>query len=155
MIILISAGRSAIGVNYPDPPDAGSFGAMAADGDKGPPRQRNPRGAGDRLRDELIQAAVRVLAAHGDTERLSIRAVAAEAQVTPPSVYRRFPDRRALVRTAVQACFNRFEAHQAQAERGAPDPFEALRRRCRAYVGFGIFEPELFRAMFGAWSAGP
>ena len=155
MIILISAGRSAIGVNCPDPPGGGSFGAMTADGDQGPPRPRNPPGAGDRLRDELIEAAVRVLAAHGDAERLSIRAVAAEAQVTPPSVYRCFPDRRALVRTAVQACFGRFEAHQAQAELGTPDPFEALRRRCRAYVGFGISEPQLYRAMFGAWSAGP
>ena len=47
------------------------------------------------------------------------------------------------------------KAHQAQAELGAPDSFEALRRRCRAYVGFGISEPELYRAMFGAWSAGP
>jgi AcrR family transcriptional regulator len=43
-----------------------------------------------------------VLAAHGDTERLSIRAVAAEAQVTPSAIYRCRPDRRALVRTAVE-----------------------------------------------------
>ena len=83
MIIPISAGHSSIGVNYPDPPGAGSFGAMTADGGEGPPRQRNPRGAGDRLRDELIEAAVRVLAAHGDAERLSIRAVAAEAHRHP------------------------------------------------------------------------
>ena len=86
---------------------------MTADGGERLPRPRNPPGSGDRLRDELIEAAIRVLAARGDTRRLSIRAVAAEAQVTPPSVYRCFPDRRALVRTAVQACFGRFEAHQA------------------------------------------
>ena len=61
----------------------------------GQPRQRNPRGHGDRLHSELLDAAVRVLAAHGDTERLSIRAVAAEAQVSPAAVYRHFPDRRA------------------------------------------------------------
>ena len=65
------------------------------------PRQRNPRGHGERLHSELLDAAVRVLAAHGDTERLSIRAVAAEAQVSPPAVYRHFPDRRTLVRTVV------------------------------------------------------
>jgi hypothetical protein len=50
---------------------------MTAEGDTSPPRQRNPRGTGDRLHGELVQAAVRVQAAHGDTERLSIRAVAA------------------------------------------------------------------------------
>ena len=71
---------------------------MTAEGETGPPRPRNPRGAGERLHGELVEAAVRVLAAHGDTERLSIRAVAAEAKVTPPAVYRYFPDRRALVR---------------------------------------------------------
>src|SRR6516165_10466386 len=37
-------------------------------------RQRNPRGRGERLHGELVEAAVRVLAAHGDTERLSIGA---------------------------------------------------------------------------------
>ena len=128
---------------------------MTAEGDTSPPRQRNPRGTGDRLHGELVQAAVRVLAAHGDTERLSIRAVAAEAQVTPPAVYRCFPDRRALVRTAVETCFDRFETELAQAEQGAADPFEALRRRCRAYVAFGTAQPYLYRVMFGAWSAGP
>jgi DNA-binding transcriptional regulator YbjK len=54
-------------------------------------RVSNPRGTGDRLHGELVEAAVRVLAAHGDTERLSIRAVAAEAQVTPTAVYRCSP----------------------------------------------------------------
>jgi AcrR family transcriptional regulator len=128
---------------------------MTAGGDMSPPRRRNPRGAGERLHGELVEAAVRVLAAHGDTERLSIRAVAAEAQVTPPAVYRCFPDRRALVRTAVETCFDRFETQLARAGHGAADPFEALRRRCSAYVAFGTTQPHLYRVMFGTWSAGP
>jgi AcrR family transcriptional regulator len=121
------------------------------------PRQRNPRGHGDRLHGELVAAAIRVLAAHGDTGRLSIRAVAAEAQVSPPAVYRHFPDRRALVRTVVETCFERFQAQLAHAEQGAASPFEALRCRCRcrAYAAFGAAEPHLYRVMFGAWSAGP
>ncbi len=128
---------------------------MTAEGDTSPPRGRNSRGTGERRHDELVQAAVRVLATHGDTERLSIRAVAAEAQVTPPTVYRYFPDRRALVRTVVETCFGRFEIQLAQAEQGVADPFEALRRRCRAYVAFGAGQPDLYRVLFGAWSAGP
>src|SRR5712691_12230707 len=91
MIILIFAGSGAKGVNYPGCWDADTFSSMTADGEPGPPRQRNARGTGERLRGELIEAAVRVLAARGDTERLSIRAVAAEAQVTPPAIYRCFP----------------------------------------------------------------
>jgi len=128
---------------------------MTTGADTGQPRQRNPRGTGDRLRDELIDAAVRVLAARGDTERLSIRAVAAEAQVSPPAVYRHFPDRRGLVRAAVESCFDRFQTQLTQAEHGAATPLEALRRRCQAYVAFGTGQPHLYRVMFGAWSAGP
>jgi AcrR family transcriptional regulator len=89
------------------------------------------------LQGELVEAAARLLAAHGNTGRLSIRAVAAEAGVTPPAVYRVFPDRRALIRAAVETCFDRFDAHLAQASQGVAGPFEALRRRCRAYVAFG------------------
>ncbi len=155
MIVLMSAGRGAEGVNCSGTPGAATFSGMTADADAGQPRLRNPRGAGERLRGELIEAAVRVLAAHGDTERLSIRAVAAEAQVTPPAVYRCFPDRRALVRATVEACFDRFEIELARAEQGAADPFDALRRRCRAYVAVGADQPQLYRVMFGAWSAGP
>ncbi len=72
----------------------------------------------------------------------------------PPTVYRHFPDRRALVRTVVETCFDRFEAQLTQAEQGAADPFEALRRRCRAYVAFGTAQPQLYRvnrSLRGAW----
>jgi Tetracyclin repressor-like, C-terminal domain len=55
----------------------------------------------------------------------------------------------------VETCFDRFEAELAQAEQGAAEPFEALRRRCRAYVAFGTAQPQLYRVMFGAWSARP
>ena len=81
--------------------------------------------------------------------------MAAEDGVTPPAVYRVFPDRRALIRAAVEACSDRFEAHPAQASQGVASPFEALRQRCRAYVAFGAGQPHLYRVMFGAWSAGP
>ena len=90
-----------------------------------------------------------------NTRPLLIRAVAAEAQVTPPAVYRHFPDRRTLVRTVVETCFDRFDSQLSQAGQGAADPFEALRRRCRAYVAFGASQPQLYRVIFGASPAGP
>ncbi len=155
MIVLICAGRSAGAVNCCAHTGAGTVSCMTADGPASPVPRRNRRGAGEGLHDELLEAAVRVLARHGDTERLSIRAVAAEAQVTPPTVYRHFPDRRALVAAVVETCFQRFEAQLAQAEQDAADPFQALRRRCRAYVAVGTDQPHLYRVLFGAWSAGP
>jgi AcrR family transcriptional regulator len=128
---------------------------VAADPGSPPPRRGPSRATGAGLRDELVDAGVRVLAAVGDTGRLSIRAVAAEAGVTPTAVYRHFSDRRVLVRTVVETSFEQFEARLSAAEQGAPDPFEALRRRCRAYVTFGVEQPHLYRVLFGAWSAGP
>ena len=103
----------------------------------------------------FLAADGRRLDRHGATGRLSIRAVAAEAGITPPAVYRVFPDRRALIRATVETCFDRFEAHLARASQGVASPFEALRQRCRAYVAFGASQPHLYRVMFGAWSAGP
>lgn len=106
-------------------------------------------------RSTLVQAGVRVLAREGDTQRVSLRAVAAEAGVTPPAVYRYFPDRRALVAAVVRAGFERFDILLAGAGTDAAGPFEVLRHRCRAYVAFATTEPGLYRVLFGAWSAGP
>ena len=47
------------------------------------------------------------------------------------------------------------EARLALAAQGAGDPFDALRRQCRAYAEFGVAEPQMYRVMFGAWEAGP
>ena len=46
---------------------------------KSSPRQRNPRGQGDRLREELIEAALGLLGDTGDPEQVSIRGVAKDA----------------------------------------------------------------------------
>lgn len=51
--------------------------------------------------------------------------------------------------------FARCEARLALAAQGAGDPFDALRRQCRAYAEFGVAEPQMYRVMFGAWEAGP
>jgi len=69
------------------------------------PRQRNQRGQGARLREELIEVASDLLAERGDPDRLSIRAVAAAAGVTPASIYLHFVDRTSLLRAVVAERF--------------------------------------------------
>jgi AcrR family transcriptional regulator len=71
-------------------------------------RPRARRADGHLLRDDLINAGCQVLAECGDSQRLSLRAVAAAANVTPAAVYRHFPDRRALVAAIVASCFADF-----------------------------------------------
>ena len=61
------------------------------------PRRPNARGQGERLRQEIISAAARMLGDLADDEALSLRAVARAVSISPTSVYLYFPDRDALV----------------------------------------------------------
>ncbi len=119
------------------------------------PRRRHRRGEGARLRGELIDAASRLLAELGDAERLSIRAVARAAGVTAPSTYRHFPDKRSLVRAVVEERFRDFDRVLDQAQAGSSDPFDALKRRSRAYLRFAREHPGHYRVLFSATSLGP
>ncbi len=55
-------------------------------------RRRNPRGEGDRLREELITAASEMIADSGDVSQLTLRGVAKKIGIAAPSIYRHFPD---------------------------------------------------------------
>ncbi len=68
------------------------------------PRRPNARGQGERLREEIISAAVQMLGDLADDEALSLRAVARAVSISPTSVYLYFPDRDALVAAAMQRC---------------------------------------------------
>lgn len=118
-------------------------------------RTRNPRGQGARLREELIEAASDLLAELGSADRLSIRAVAAATGVAAPSVYRHFPDLDNLLLAVVVARAGEFAQALDDAAAVAEDPFEALRRRCRAYLSFATSHPAHYRVLFNATGLGP
>ncbi|NUR86667.1 MAG: TetR/AcrR family transcriptional regulator [Nonomuraea sp.] len=111
-------------------------------------RQRNRRGEGDLLRGELVEAATRLLAATGDAEALTLRAVAREAGIAAPSIYRHFADRDALVREVVDACFERLD--DALTAAMAAEPGAELRACCLAYCRFGLDNPGLYGILFSA-----
>jgi AcrR family transcriptional regulator len=115
---------------------------------KRPRRRRNPRGQGDRLRGELIEAATALLAELGDADKLSIRAVARRAGVTPPSIYRHFADKQSLVLAVLEERFSEFDRFLSEAEAAASDPCDALTRRCHAYVEFAREHPGHYRVLF-------
>ncbi|MEW9534184.1 TetR/AcrR family transcriptional regulator [Microbispora sp. NPDC049125] len=98
----------------------------------GPPagrRGRNPRGQGERLREDIVGAALRLLDEHGDDQALSMRAVAREVGVAATSVYIHFADRDALVLAALERFHRELLEAVDQAETGAADPAERLRAR--------------------------
>ena len=122
-------------------------------GRTGTGRPRARRGEGRRLRGEIIAAASGLLAELGDANQLSMRAVAAAVGVTPPSIYRHFADKRALLVAVLDERWAELNATLAGAAADVDDPFEALRRICLAYLRFGEEHPGHYRVLFTA--AGP
>ncbi|MCO5971017.1 TetR/AcrR family transcriptional regulator [Actinoallomurus soli] len=92
-------------------------------------RGRNPRGQGERLRDEIVSATLRLLDELADDEALSMRAVAREVGVAATSVYIHFEDRDALVYAALERCHRDLVRGLDRAEAAAGDPAARLRGR--------------------------
>src|SRR5437868_2047166 len=82
----------------------------------GAPRSRNARGDGEKLRGEIIGAAVKVLAALGPDDPFSLRSVAKTAKIAAPSVYIHFADRNALLLAVLEQLFAEQVAIRAAAE---------------------------------------
>ena len=111
-------------------------------------RRRAPRGQGERLREEILGAAERLLVETGDEEAVSIRAVADAVGVTPPSIYLHFADKNALLLAVCEEQFRLFGEYVESRCAHIADPIEQLMARGKAYVQFGIDHPEAYRLMF-------
>jgi AcrR family transcriptional regulator len=113
-----------------------------------PRRPRARKGEGPLLRAEIMAVTERLLFDAGSVEAVSIRAVADAVGVTPPSIYRHFPDKVTLIYEVCARHFGALFEHIQKAIEGIDDPVEALAARGRAYVRFGIANPEPYRIMF-------
>ncbi len=111
-------------------------------------RARARRGEGELLRNEILAAAERLLIQTGDEGAVSIRAIADAAGVTPPSIYLHFADKTELLGAVSEARFRDFDRHLAEASTGITDPLECLRAQGRAYIRFGLENPEHYRILF-------
>jgi len=111
-------------------------------------RCRNPRGAGDRLREELITAASEMIAESGDAGQLTLRGVAKRVGIAAPSIYRHFPDAEHLKMAVVERSFATFGTARESASRHLTSPAETLLANCRAYCQFALDHPGPYRFMF-------
>jgi AcrR family transcriptional regulator len=82
------------------------------------------------------------------SEAVSIRMVAEAVGVTPPSIYRHFPDKDTLIYEVCNRHFVALDAQIAAAIDGIDDPVDDLAARGRAYMDFGMANPEPYRIMF-------
>ncbi len=78
---------------------------------------------------------------------MSVRAIAEAVGVTPPSIYLHFADKDALIYAVCEMEFDKLDEVLEAAVAGVDDPVEALRRRGRAYIQFGVDHPEHYRIL--------
>jgi AcrR family transcriptional regulator len=114
---------------------------------QGPSRRRNPRGQGERLRDDIIEAASRLLSDPG-APPLTLRGVARQAGVAATSVYLHFADLDSLILAVAERRFGELVRLQDEARDENTDPCQQVRAGCLAYCEFGLAQPGHYQVMF-------
>jgi AcrR family transcriptional regulator len=118
-------------------------------------RRRAPRGSGEQLREEILDAATDLLLDTGHAKAVSIRSVAERVGVTPPSIYLHFADKEALLNAVCARYFEKLDEQMQQVAADQPSTIDVLRAQGLAYVRFALKTPELYRiAVMGEGRAG-
>jgi AcrR family transcriptional regulator len=112
-------------------------------------RRPNRRGQGERLREELIGAALALIEAK-QGEQLTLRGIARHVGIAATSVYLHFPDVDHLLAAVVERGFAKLTEATDSAAAGFSDPTDELRVRCRTYCHFALEHPDLYLVMFQA-----
>lgn len=112
-------------------------------------RVPNRKGDGDQLRVEIIDAALRLLATH-PAEALSLRAVAKEAQISPPAVYLQFDNRDDVMAAVTEEVWSKLAATMEAADRRARarGPYAQLIAQVDAYLRFALDSPTRYEILF-------
>lgn len=112
-------------------------------------RQRNPRGQGARLTEDIVSGAIALIERTGSVEAVTLRAVAREVGIAAPSIYAHFPDRDAVLMAVVVRIFDELtEAIEHGVDSAGDDPVGRLVAGCEAYVAFGFEHPARYGVLF-------
>ena len=124
---------------------------MTADGTRRSPtasRRRNPRGQGQILREQLVEAATDLLATLDSPQALTLRMVAGRSGWPRPRV-RPFRRPGALVEHVLRLRYEELAEVMGHAAERASTPVEDLVGRCAAYLYWGTANPGHYRVVFG------
>ena len=108
-------------------------------------RRRAPRGSGEQLHDEILDAATELLLETGDEKAVSIRSVAQRVGITPPSIYLHFADKDALLDAVCARYFEKLDEEMQRVSADQTSTVDVLRAQGLAYVRFAMRTPELYR----------
>ena len=110
-------------------------------------RRRSRRGEGDKLRDEILEVAEKLLVETGNEDAVSIRAIAEKVGCTPPAIYMHFEDKDQLFFAVCAQRFEEFDRFVHEEGDVTDDPLESLRVRGRSYIRFGLENPEHYKLL--------
>ncbi|MFF6995858.1 TetR/AcrR family transcriptional regulator [Streptomyces sp. NPDC008313] len=120
--------------------------------DKSGGRARVPNrwGEGQRLRQEVLDAAGRLLKEASRPEDVSLRGIAREVGVTAPSIYKHFRDKSELLLAVLDDICRALAENMRQAAQSAPDsdPWAALRAAVDTYCRFATQQRQRYQLMF-------
>ena len=112
-------------------------------------RQRNARGQGARVTEDIVTGALALIERSGSDEAVTLRAVAREVGISAPSIYPHFADRDAIVMAVVLRVFDELAGAIEQGSASArPDPVERLAAGCEPYGGYGLAHPARYGVLF-------
>ena len=131
----------------------GTESGPAGTGGRGDPgarhRERNARGQGSRLTEDIVSGALALIERTGSDDAVTLRAVAREIGIAAPSIYAHFPDREAIVMAVVARIFDELsEAIGRGIESAGQDPVSRLVAGCQAYLDFGLRNPARYGVLF-------
>lgn len=113
-------------------------------------RNRNERGQGQRLRDEIIQAASILIDESSDPGSVTLRGIARSAGISAPSIYPHFADLAAILDAVLSRSFADLDAAVGAVMAGPEAPDARLVAGCLAYVRYGWEHRSRYRFMIAA-----
>lgn len=112
------------------------------------PGKRNAWGAGQALRTEIVSAAPEILIEDGYEGGVTLRGVARRVGIAPQSLYPHFPGPEDIVQAVTVDTFSELGRFIAAAKVDIETPRDQLLAGCRAYIAFGIDNPNLYGLLF-------
>lgn len=101
----------------------------------------------EELRQEILDAA-RELFINEGYENVSMRRVAEKIEYSPTTIYLYFEDKAALLFAICEETFAKLAKKMEAITKEYEDPIKSLKEGCRAYVEFGLKNPNHYRVTF-------
>ncbi|MFJ9382039.1 TetR/AcrR family transcriptional regulator [Streptomyces sp. NPDC101455] len=111
-------------------------------------RRRNARGEGQALRDDIVSAAREILIEDGYASSVTLRGLARRIGIAPQSIYPHFAGPDEIVQAVTVETFAQLGRFIADAKQGIEAPRDRLIAGCRAYMAFGVNNPNLYGLLF-------